>query len=899
MHSTLPSKRLVLIDGSSYLHRAFHALPSLTNSRGEPTGAIYGVISMIRKLLADYHSDFIGIVFDPKGKTTRHDVYPNYKAHRPPMLPELSAQIEPLFDAIRAMGIPLIQISGIEADDVIATLATKAQPDFDVIISTSDKDMAQLVNRHVTLVNTMTDTILDRTGVIEKFGVPPERITDYLALMGDVSDNIPGVAKVGPKTAVKWLTDYGSLEAIMAKASEIPGKIGENLRTTLEQLPLSKQLVTLVCDVSLPCTIADLKRKASDESALIKLYKHLEFKNWLKELLNETTVSSCLDYQTIVSMDALEEWLKKLADADAFAFDTETTSLNTLDAKLVGISFAVKPSSAAYVPLMHDYLGAPSQLACEEVLDKIKPLLANKNKTIIGQNLKYDMEVLANYAISIEATIRDTLLESYVLNSSLSRHDLDSLALKYLGKRTISFEDIAGKGAKQLTFNQIPLEKASQYAAEDADITLQLHQHLWPDILAEAQTQKVLLEIEFPLIPVLARMERNGVCIDADLLNSLSTKLATRLAVLEIQAHQMAGMAFNLSSPKQLQEILYKKLKLPVLEKTPGGAPSTAESVLQELALNYPLPKIILEHRSLSKLKSTYTDSLPKQIHPKTKRVHTSYNQAVTSTGRLSSTDPNLQNIPIRHEEGRRIRQAFVAPLGYKIISADYSQIELRIMAHLSQDKNLLSAFANHLDIHTATASEIFNVPLETITAEQRRHAKAINFGLIYGMSAFGLAKQLGIERELAQVYIQQYFSRYPGVQQYMEFTRELAHKQGYVETLYGRRLYIPDIHSSHMQRRRAAERAAINAPMQGTAADMIKLAMIKIDDALQTAQKKGLFSGAKMIMQVHDELVFEAAEKDVKNLVVLVRTDMMRVMQLAVPLEVNINVGDNWDEAH
>jgi DNA polymerase-1 len=889
----------ILIDGSSYLYRAFHALPPLVNSQGQPTGAIYGVLSMIRKLLADYAPQHIAVVFDPPGKTTRDAIYPAYKAQRPPTPDALRLQVTPLFAAIRAMGLPLVQIEGIEADDVIATLAIQAtQQGYQVVISTGDKDIAQLVNAQITLVNTMTNTCLDTEGVIKKFGVHPEKIIDYLALMGDSSDNIPGVPKVGPKTAVKWLHDYGSLDAIIEKASEFTGKIGENLRASLAYLPLSKQLVTLDCELALPYTMEDLVRKPSDTSALIALYKDLEFKSPLKELLDaeavSTPTSSSHLYQTIFTTEALDTWLEKLSAHSQFAFDTETTSLDTLVAELVGVSLAIQNEPAIYIPLAHDYIGAPLQLSRSEVLEKLKPFLEDPQKTCIGHNTKYDMGVLANYGMRFSSNLQDTMLESYVLESASSRHNLDGLALKYLGKRCVSFEEVAGKGAKQLTFNQIPIETAGPYAAEDADVTLQLHETLWPKIAETPDFKKVLMEIELPLVPVLSRMERCGVCIDADLLAAQSKELAARIALLEEQAYQLAGEVFNLSSPKQLQTILYTQLKLPVLEKTPTNAPSTAESVLQELAQTYPLPKIILEHRSMSKLKSTYTDSLPRQIHPKTGRIHTSYNQAVTSTGRLSSTNPNLQNIPIKNAEGRRIRRAFIAPPGYKIISADYSQIELRIMAHLSQDPGLCQAFAENLDIHTATASEVFSVPLDAVSAEQRRHAKAINFGLIYGMSAFGLAKQLGIERDVAQTYINQYFEKYPGVQTYMESTRVFARAEGYVKTLYGRRLYVPDIQSSQMLRRRAAERAAINAPMQGTAADMIKLAMIALDHALQKST-----ADAKMIMQVHDELVFEVAEKEVEISIPLIREKMTQVMPLSVPLEVHICVGNNWEEAH
>jgi DNA polymerase-1 len=737
--------------------------------------------------------------------------------------------------------------------------------------------------------------------VIKKYGVPPEKIIDYLALMGDASDNIPGVEKVGPKTAVKWLTDYGSLDEIIAQASNISGKIGENLRVSLEKLSLAKQLVTLRRDVALPCTVEDLSVKTPDQTTLRDWYLRLEFKQWLKDVLPDDarTPSSKSEYQTILTQRDFEAYFVKLNAASQFAFDTETTSLNTLVARLVGLSFSIEPDHAVYIPLAHDYLGAPEQLSLTWVLEKIKPLLQDQTKTLIGQNIKYDAAILANYDMAIHAKLMDTMLESYVLNSASNRHDLDSLALKHLGKQTITFEKIAGKGVKQLAFNEIPIDVAAPYAAEDADMAWQLHQQLWSQISEYPDVKRIFLDIEMPLIPVLLRMERFGVRIDPDLLARQSQEITARLSILEAQAHQAAGTVFNLASPKQLQNILYTTLQLPILEKTPGGAPSTAESVLQELALNYPLPKIILEHRSLSKLKSTYTDSLPKQIHVKTGRIHTSYNQAVTSTGRLSSTNPNLQNIPIRHEQGRKIRQAFIALPGYKIISADYSQIELRIMAHLSQDLNLCKAFEQGHDIHAATAAEVFNLSLDAVSSEQRRHAKAINFGLIYGMSAFGLAKQLGITHELAQAYIQQYFSRYPGVQQYMENTRELARKQGYVSTLLGRRLYVSDINSAQMQRRKAAERAAINAPMQGTAADMIKLAMIQLDAWLQAQQAQQRFMNTHMIMQVHDELVFETAEEEADAVIPFIRDYMTQVMPLLVPLAVNISMGNNWDEAH
>lgn len=892
-----PQKPFILIDGSSYLHRAFHALPSLVNSHGEPTGAIYGVLNMIRKLIVDYDPTHIAVVFDPRGKTTRNAIYPQYKAHRPTMLQELSDQVQPLFTAIQAMGLPLIQLEGIEADDVIATLAIQARSKgWHVLISTGDKDMAQLVDEQITLINTMSNLVLDRAGVMKKFGVPPERIIDYLALIGDSSDNIPGVPKVGPVTAIKWLQEYDNLENIMAHAANITGRVGENLRASLTTLPLARQLVTLQSDVELPCTLEALQRRAYDEAKLIELFKRLEFKNWLQELLNKdaTGRSETVDYSIVVTRESFEQWLEKLQAAETFAFNLHTTATSSIDAQIVGLSFAITKHQAIYIPVAHDYLGAPQQLSRAFVLAKLTPLLEDKNKKIIGHDIKCIMNVLANYGITLGEQIFDTMLESYVLDSAATRHDVTSLALKYAGKSCTAYEFIAGKGVKQLAFNQLELQKAGDYAAEKVDAILQIHQALWPRVTESAELTSVLSDIELPLVSVLSHIERNGVQINTQLLQAQSQELAVCLQQLEEKAYQLAGTMFNLASPKQLQDILYTQLKLPVLEKTPTGAPSTAESVLQELALDYPLPKLILEHRSLSKIKSTYTDSLPKQINPTTGRVHTSYNQAVTSTGRLSSTDPNLQNIPIRNQEGRKIRQAFIASPGYKIISADYSQIELRIMAHLSQDPGLLSAFKAGLDIHTATAAEVFNTAVDKVSAEQRRHAKAINFGLIYGMSAFGLARQLNIERELAQTYIDQYFTRYPNVQTYMEQTRELARTQGYVKTVWGRRLYVPDIASSQMMRRRAAERAAINAPMQGTAADLIKLAMIHLDRWLNTGVVE-----AKMIMQVHDELVFEVAETDVEVVASYINQAMTSVANLAAPLEVHISVGNNWDEAH
>lgn len=897
----MPTPDLILVDGSSYLYRAFHALPPLVNSQGEPTGAIYGVINMLRKLLKDYHPQHIAVVFDAKGKTFRDDLYAAYKTQRPPMPDDLKAQIEPLHAIVRALGLPLLIIDGVEADDVIGTLAKQAcQQGLQTLISTGDKDFAQLVNEKITLVNTMTGNILDRAGVIAKFGVTPEQIIDYLILVGDSSDNIPGIPNVGPKTAAKWLNEYSTLDNLVAHATEIKSKVGENLRTHLEQLPLTRQLVTIKDDVALEFTPTELNRDEAQRDALISWFKRLEFKGWLAELLNNPENSAIQqsenknNYHIIFTQAEFDSWLVQLEQAELFAFDTETTSLDYMSAEIVGVSFAIEPNKAAYVPLAHDYPGAPPQLNREKVLQQLKPLLENPYKKKLGQNLKYDMSVLANYDIKLQGIAFDTMLESYVLDSSGTRHDMDTLALKYLGYRTVHFEDIAGKGAKQLTFNQIPIEQAGPYAAEDADITLKLHQTLWPRLTEVAGLTQVFNTLEIPLVSVLSRVERHGVLINGELLHKQSQELAIRIFELEQQAYQLAGQPFNLGSPKQLQTILYEKQGLPVLEKTPTGQPSTAESVLQELALSYPLPKVIIEFRSLSKLKSTYTDQLPLQIHPRTHRVHTSYHQAVTSTGRLSSSDPNLQNIPIRNEEGRRIRQAFVAPAGYKIVAADYSQIELRIMAHLSQDKGLLDAFANGLDIHQATAAEVLDIPLDQVTSEQRRSAKAINFGLIYGMSAFGLAKQLGVERDVAQTYIDLYFARYPGVKHYMENTRRLAHQQGYVETLFGRRLNLPEINTRNLQRQRAAERAAINAPLQGTAADIIKKAMISVDSALQ---KNKLH--ATMIMQVHDELVFEVADDHIENTITLIKKCMCDVPELNVALVVDVGVGNNWDEAH
>ena len=903
-NKTEHKKPLVLVDGSSYLYRAFHAMPNLTNSEGKPTGAAYGVINMIRKLLKDYEPDHIAVVFDARGKTFRDDMYADYKANRPPMPDELRDQIEWINDMVDAMGLPRLVVPGVEADDVIGTLAREAaERGEDVIISTGDKDLAQLVNDRVTLINTMSDTRSDRQQVISKFGVPPERMIDYLALVGDASDNVPGVPKVGPKTAAKWLNEYGSLDEIIKHADEIKGKVGENLRNSLDQLELSRRLVTIDTHLDLQVSPEDLKRRPPDTEKLRELYSKLEFKTWLSDLggLSDKQQQAAgqateAHYQIILDAKSLDSWLKRLEKAGEFAFDTETTSLNAMAAELVGLSFSVRAGEAAYVPVAHDYLGAPVQLAAADVLARIRPLLESGTIGKIGQNLKYDKEVLANYGVELNAIRYDTMLESYVLDSSGSRHDMDTLALKYLGYKTVHFDEVAGKGKKQVGFNQVDLEQAGPYAAEDADIALRLHQTLWPRLEQEPGLKKVFTDIEMPLVPVLARVERNGVKIDADMLRRQSRELEQRIAEIEKQAHELAGEPFNMSSPKQIQHILFEKMGLPVLKKTPRGQPSTAESALQDLALDYDLPRLILEQRALAKLKSTYTDKLPKMINPRTGRVHTSYHQAVAATGRLSSSDPNLQNIPVRTEEGRRIRKAFVAEDGCKLVAADYSQIELRIMAHLSQDAGLLKAFENGIDVHAATASEVFGVPLDQVTSDQRRHAKAINFGLIYGMSAFGLGQQLGIDRAAAQNYIDLYFARYPGVKRYMEQTRELARKQGYVETVFGRRLHLPEINSRNYQRRQYAERTAINAPMQGTAADLIKMAMIEADHWLTSSK-----TGARMIMQVHDELVLETPENSVDEVKGKISAIMTGVGKghLSVPLEVEAAAGDNWEEAH
>ena len=890
-------KPLILVDGSSYLYRAFHAMPALTNSKGSPTGAVYGMINMLKRLIADYDPHYMAVIFDAKGKTFRDELYTDYKATRQEMPNELVQQIEPIHQIIRAMGLPIIVVEGVEADDVIGTLATEAaKENMETMISTGDKDLAQLVTDKITLINTMTNTTLDPNGVKEKFGVSPERIIDYLTLVGDTSDNIPGVPQVGPKTAAKWIQQYESLENIVANAAKISGKVGENLRASLDQLPLTKSLVTIKLDVDLPLTFSDLQIKAADKKALIDLYKDLEFKSWLSELLEEfkeNHTHKYANYIIITTKQLFEDWIKQLAQADCFAFDTETTSLDYMIAKLVGVSFTLTSGKAAYVPFGHDYADAPEQLTSDYVLNKLKPILENPNIKKIGHNIKYDMEVLANIGITLRGVAYDTMLESYILDSTSNNHNMDGLALKYLGWRTISFEDIAGKGSKQLTFNQIDVQQAGIYAAEDADVTLQLHQTLWPKIQQEPGLKYVFEEIEMPLVPVLVRMERHGVLIDPIKLEKQGKELQTRLLELEKEAYELAGQSFNINSPKQLQDILFTKLKLPALQKTPTGQASTADSVLQELALDFAMPRIIIEYRSLSKLISTYTSRLVEQINPASNRIHTSYNQTGTATGRLSSSEPNLQNIPIRTPEGRKIRHAFVAPAGYTMISADYSQIELRLMAHISEDPNLLHAFANNLDVHKATAAEVWDVPIDQVTSDMRRNAKAINFGLIYGMSAFGLTRQLGIDRKAAQDYINRYFARYPQIKAYMDNTRTQAKELGFVQTLWGRRLYLPEINSKQIPRQKAAERTAINAPLQGSAADIIKLAMIRIDRWLREEN-----INAKMIMQVHDELVFEAAVENLHEIAEAIQQHMTDVVSLKVPLLVSVGTGDNWGEA-
>jgi len=905
----MAEKTLVLVDGSSYLFRAYHALPLLTNSKGEYTNAILGVTNMLKKLVETYPEAYFGVIFDAPGKTFRNDMYPEYKANRASMPDELREQIKPLHQLIKAMGLPLVMEPGVEADDVIGTLAKQAEEeDLNVVISTGDKDIAQLVTNKTSLINTMNNQWLDEEGVKEKFGVPPDMIIDYLALMGDTSDNIPGVPKVGPKTAAKWLNAYGSLDEIIARADEVKGKVGESLRDHLDAIPLSKELVTIKCDVPLDKAPADLIRTQPDTETLKEMVSHYEFNSWLKQLggTKASTVASEqvdekplpakteLTVETILDEATFNQWLAKLTEAELFAFDTETTHLDYTKALVVGVSFAIEAGHAAYVPLAHSYPGAPQQLSRQWVLDQLKPLLESESARKVGQNLKYDANVLANHGISLAGICHDTMLQSYVLNSTASRHNMDALAEKYLGQETIHYEDVAGKGAKQICFDQVSIELAAPYAAEDADITLRLHQHIFPQLKQIDSLATVYETIEMPLVPVLARMEQTGVLVDEQMLSQQSGELTASIKALETQAHEAAGQPFNLGSPKQIQEILYDKLGLPVLKKTPKGQPSTAESVLQDLAVDFPLPRLILEHRSLSKLRSTYTDKLPKQINPVTGRVHTSYHQAVAATGRLSSSDPNLQNIPVRSEEGRRIRQAFIAEEGFTVMAADYSQIELRIMAHLSQDTGLLQAFKEGLDVHKATAAEVFGVPVDQVETHQRRSAKAINFGLIYGMSAFGLAKQLDIDRGAAQGYINLYFERYPGVKQYMDETRELAREQGYIETLFGRRLYLPDILAKNGQRRQYAERTAINAPMQGTAADIIKLAMLSVDNWLQVDKP-----AVRMVMQVHDELVFEVENSYLDQAASIIQQKMSGAASLDVPLVVDVGMGKNWDEAH
>ncbi|ADD79122.1 PolA [Pantoea ananatis LMG 20103] len=920
---------LILVDGSSYLYRAYHAFPPLTNSAGEPTGAMYGVLNMLKSLLVQYSPTHVAVVFDAKGKTFRDELFEHYKSHRPPMPDDLRSQIEPLHEMVRAMGLPLLAVSGVEADDVIGTLALEAEKKgHAVLISTGDKDMAQLVTPGITLINTMTNTILGPEEVEQKYGVPPSLIIDFLAMMGDSSDNIPGVPGVGEKTAQALLQGLGGMQSIydnLDKVADLSFRGAKTMAAKLEQNRdvafLSYQLATIKTDVELDQPCEALTVSEPDVNALQALFSRFEFKRWLTDLqegkwlqgtksnrqaqqvltdepvasVEATSLLSADGYITILDQQTLDAWVEKLKNSEVFAFDLETDGLDTLTANIVGLSFAVAPGEAAYLPVAHDYLDAPEQLDRDAVLAQLKPLLEDPDASKVGQNLKYDRGVLKNYDIELAGIKYDTMLESYILNSVVGKHDMDSLSARWLNHKTITFEEIAGKGKNQLTFNQIALEQAAHYAAEDADVTLQLHLKMWPELEKEAGPKKVFEQIEMPLLKVISRVERNGVLIDQAILAQHSKELTSRLAELELKAHELAGEPFNLSSTKQLQVILFEKQGIKPTKKTPGGAPSTSEEVLAELALDYPLPKVILEHRGLSKLKSTYTDKLPLMINPVSGRVHTSYHQAVTATGRLSSTDPNLQNIPVRNDEGRRIRQAFVAGKGNRIVAADYSQIELRIMAHLSQDKGLLDAFSQGEDIHRATASEVFGVPLSKVTGEQRRSAKAINFGLIYGMSAFGLSRQLNIGAGEAKKYMDLYFERYPGVLRYMENTRQLAASNGYVETLDGRRLWLPDIKSSNAIRRKAAERAAINAPMQGTAADIIKRAMIALDDWLQ----KQTDDAVRMIMQVHDELVFEIKAEAVDEASKQIRALMEGSMALDVPLLVEVGVGDNWDQAH
>lgn len=891
-------KPFVLVDGSSYLFRAYHALPEFTSSKGEPTGAVLGVLNMLYKLLDDFDPQRIAIIFDAPGKTFRNDLYAKYKANRPPMPEDLRPQIEPLLEAIEAIGLPVLRIGGVEADDVIGTLATQASKlNISTLISTSDKDMAQLVNEHITLINTMSDTTMDANGVYEKFGVRPDQIVDYLTLVGDTSDNIPGVPSVGPKTAAKWLKKYSDIATLKLHAEEVSGKVGERLRETLDTLPLYKELVTIVRDVALPVEITNLKLQKPSKEKLHSLYERLELRTLLRRLEPESVVaedySKNIEYEIIYTDAQLTDWISQLKNIDLVAIDTETTSLNYMQAEIVGISIATEVGKGAYIPLAHRYVGAPKQLDRDQVLKTLKPWLESPVKKI-GHHLKYDAHIFLNYGIFLKGMTYDSMLESFVFNSTATRHDMSSVALKYLNKKTTQYEEVAGKGAKQICFDQVDIETAAHYAAEDADITFQIHENLWPKLNAIPELKQLYVDIEQPLVSVLQKMERTGVLIDAEILRRQSQRLAEAISETVAAAHAEAEGPFNLDSPKQLQEILYERLELPVLGKTPKGQPSTAEGILQELSSEYELPSLILKYRGLSKLKSTYTDKLPLEINSKTGRVHTSYHQAVAATGRLSSSNPNLQNIPIRTTEGRKIRQAFIAPIGYRLLAADYSQIELRIMAHLSQDKGLLTAFANDQDIHQATAAEVFGVSTNDVTNTERRSAKAINFGLIYGMSAFGLAKQLGIERPAAQEYIDSYFKRYPGVKQYMEKTRENARQNGFVSTVFGRRLYLPEINSKNHQRRQYAERSAINAPMQGTAADIIKRAMLQVDKWLQKKEMD-----ARLIMQVHDELILEVPQSDAETYA----QELTRIMEGAAVLDVRLKVecglGANWDEAH
>ena len=911
-------QRLVLIDGSSYLFRAFHALPPLANAAGEPTGALFGVVNMLRSTLKE-QPDYVAFVSDASGPTFRDEMYADYKANRAPTPDDL--KVQPMLDIVAALGFPILRVGGVEADDVIGTLAREAEAlDIDVVISTGDKDFAQLVSSHIILVNTMTRTTMDRQGVIEKFGVPPERIVDFLALTGDTVDNVPGVTKCGPKTAAKWIAEYGSLDGVIENAAGMGGKIGEYLREALAHLPLSRQLVTIKTNVALEVGVRDLALRAADTESLRTLYRRYEFNAALKDLDSvagdqpantsasapaavpaapgnaplDPALAQAGDYELIVDAERFTAWLERLEHAELISFDTETTSIDSMRAEIVGVSFAIEARKAAYVPLAHDYPGAPQQLDRKMVLASLKPLLEDASRPKLGQHAKYDMNVLSTHGITLRGVTHDTMLESYVLNSTASRHDMDTLAKRHLGYQTTHYEDVCGKGAKQILFSDVDLDTASRYAAEDADITLRLHQAMWPQLETDTALCKVYREIEIPLIPVLARMEQHGVLIDVNALRIQGRQLATRMHELTVQCHQIAGRNFSLDSPKQLQALLFDELKLPALVKTPKGQPSTNEEALEAIADAHELPRLILEYRGLAKLRSTYTEKLAEIVNPRTGRVHTSYHQATAATGRLSSSDPNLQNIPVRTEEGRRIRQAFIAPPGWKILAADYSQIELRIMAHLSGDGGLLEAFRSGQDVHRRTAAEVFGVPLDAVDSDQRRAAKAINFGLMYGMSAFGLARQLGIGRGDAQDYIARYFQRYPGVREFMDRTREQAHGTGYVETVFGRRLYLDNISSRNQAQRAGAERAAINAPMQGTAADIIKRAMLTID-----AWLNGREDTARMLMQVHDELVFEVREDSIEEIREGVRDRMSTAAELAVALVVDIGVGDNWDQAH